>query len=160
MSHIGKVLMIVLLNRLMAQTEEYLADEQAGFRKDRSTIQQILMLRLIAEKAKRKTKPIYNCFVDFQKTFDSIKQDIIWATLRSYGIGKRLTQILQNIRESSKAAIKIGKGLGEWYTAKVGSRQGDPISPNTFITYLERIVDKIQDNGTGILVQGTKINNL
>src|SRR6218665_3791819 len=84
MSHIGKVLMIVLLNRLMAQTEEYLADEQAGFRKDRSTIQQILMLRLIAEKAKRKTKPIYNCFVDFQKAFDSIKQDIISATLRSF----------------------------------------------------------------------------
>ena len=46
MSHIGKVLKIVLLNRLKAQTEEYLADEQAGFRKDRSTVQQILMLRL------------------------------------------------------------------------------------------------------------------
>src|SRR6218665_4152772 len=64
MSHIVKVLMIVLLNRLRAQTEEYLADEQAGFRNDRSTVQQILMLRLIAEKAKRKKKPIYNCFVD------------------------------------------------------------------------------------------------
>jgi len=47
MSHIGKVLMIVLLNRLKAQTEEYLADEQAGFRKDRSTVQQILMSRPI-----------------------------------------------------------------------------------------------------------------
>src|SRR6218665_190181 len=46
MSHIGNVLMIVLLYRLKAQTEEYLADEQAGFRKDRSTVQQILMLRL------------------------------------------------------------------------------------------------------------------
>ena len=31
-----------------------MADEQAGFRKDRNTMQQILMLRLIAEKAKRK----------------------------------------------------------------------------------------------------------
>src|SRR6218665_389013 len=43
---------------------------------------------------------------------------------------------------------------------QVGTRQGDPILPNTFITYLERIMDKIQDNGTGISVQGTKINNL
>jgi len=64
-----------------------LADEQAGFRKDRSTIQQILMIRLIAEKAKRKNRMIYNCFVDFQTAFDSVKQKIIWATLRSYGQG-------------------------------------------------------------------------
>src|SRR5207244_121124 len=49
-SHMGKILMSILLNRLKVQTEEYIADEQAGFRRDRSTIQQILLLRLIAEK--------------------------------------------------------------------------------------------------------------
>ena len=48
MSHLGKVLMSVLTGRLRAQTEEHLADEQAGFRKDRSTVQQILTLRLIS----------------------------------------------------------------------------------------------------------------
>jgi len=47
----------------------------------------------------------------FPSTADSIKQDIIWATLRSYGIGKRLTQILQDVGERSKAAINIGKNL-------------------------------------------------
>ena len=46
----------VVLNRLKVKTEEDMSDEQAGFRKDRSTVQQILMLRLIAEKAKRKQK--------------------------------------------------------------------------------------------------------
>jgi len=75
-SRMGKVLMLVLLNRLKAHVEDYLADEQAGFRKDRNTVQQILMLRQIAENAKRKNKKIYNCFIDFQKAFDSIKQDL------------------------------------------------------------------------------------
>src|SRR5678816_4689441 len=69
-NHMGKVLMTILLSRLKAKTEVYMSDEQAGFRKDGSTVQQILMLRLIAEKAKRKNKPVYNCFVDFQKAFD------------------------------------------------------------------------------------------
>ena len=160
MSHMGKVLMVVLLNRLKAQTEEYLADEQAGFRKDRSTVQQILMLRLIAEKAKRKNKLVYNCFVDFQKAFDSIKQDVTWATLRSYGVGNRLTQILKNIGDRSKSAVKFGREIGEWFATTIGTRQGDPISPNTFITYLERVMDNIQDNGTGISIQGERINNL
>ena len=87
--------MLVLLNRLKSQVEEYLSDEQAGFRKDRNTVQQILMLRLIEKKVKRKNRIVYNCFIDFIKAFDSIIQDLIWATLKSYGVGKRLTQILK-----------------------------------------------------------------
>ena len=81
-NHTGKVLLIVLLKRLKNHLDPYLSEEQAGFRKDRSTIHQILMLRLLAEKAKRQGKKIYNCFIDFQKAFDTIKHKIIWATLK------------------------------------------------------------------------------
>jgi hypothetical protein len=159
-NHMGKVLMTILLSRLKAKTEEYMSDEQAGFRKDRSTVQQILMLRLIAEKAKRKNKLVYNCFVDFQKAFDSIKHDVTWAVLKSYGVGNRLIQILRNIGDRSKSAVKVGREIGEWFSTTIGTRQGDPISPNTFITYLERVMENVQDNGTGISVQGELINNL
>ena len=84
-----------------------MSDKQAGFRKDRSTVQQILMLRLIAEKAKRKHKCVYNCFVDFQKAFDSIRHDVTWATLKSYGVGNRLVGILWNIGERSDSTVKV-----------------------------------------------------
>lgn len=159
-SHVGKVFLIVLLYRLKAQIEEYLADEQAGFRNDRNTVQQILMLRLIAEKAKRKNRLVYNCFVDFQKAFDSIKHDVTWATFKSYGIGKRLTELLKNIGERSKLAVRFGEEIGDWFPSTIGTRQGDPLSPSTFILYLERIMDGIQDSGSGISVQGLQLNNL
>jgi L-rhamnose mutarotase len=55
-SHTGKVLLIVLLNRLKQQLDPFLSEEQAGFRKDRSTVHQILIIRLLAEKAKRQGK--------------------------------------------------------------------------------------------------------
>lgn len=57
-NHMGKVLLLVLLNRLKHHLDPYLSEEQAGFRKDRSTVHQILILRLLAEKAKRKGKKI------------------------------------------------------------------------------------------------------
>jgi len=50
MSHLGKVLMLILTEILKSHMEEYLADEQAGFRKDRSTVQQMLALQFMAEK--------------------------------------------------------------------------------------------------------------
>ncbi len=74
LSHVGKVLMMVLLERLKVQMEPHLSEEQVGFRKDRCMTHQILILRLMAEKAKGKGRHIINCFIDFQKAFDSIKQ--------------------------------------------------------------------------------------
>jgi hypothetical protein len=82
-------------------------EEQAGLRKDHSTVHQILILRLIAEKARRKDRKVYNCFVDFRKAFDSIKHHRIQATLQSYGVGKRLTQILMMILKTAKSAGRL-----------------------------------------------------
>jgi len=53
-------MMMILLERLKPQLEPYLSEEQAGFRKDRSTIQQILAPRLIAEKTLKKRNKVYN----------------------------------------------------------------------------------------------------
>lgn len=159
-SHLSKVLMMILAERLTGQTEEYLADEQAGFRKDRSTVQQILALRLIAEKARRKKKKIYNCFVDFQKAFDSIDQNVTWAVLGSYGVDDRLVRLLKDINGTAMAAVRVGDEVGPWIRTSRGTRQGDPISPKVFITHLERAMDKIKTTETGVSIQGMQINNL
>ena len=108
-NHTGKILLIALLNRLKQQLESHLSEEQAGFRKDRRTVHQILTLRLIAEKTKRHGKKIYNCFIDFQKAFDTIKHKIIWAALSSYGIDEKMVTLLQQIYEKAQSAVRIGR---------------------------------------------------
>ncbi|CAF4463173.1 unnamed protein product [Rotaria socialis] len=159
-NHTGKVLLIVLLNRLKTHLDPYLSEEQAGFRKDRSTVHQILTLRLLAEKAKRQGKKIYNCFIDFQKAFDTIKHKIIWAMLKSYGVDTKMVTLLQKIYEKSQSAVRIGKDNGEWFRTDVGTRQGDPLSPLLFIAYLERVMDQVRQNTCGINISGILINNL
>ena len=53
LNQMSKVLMKVLQERLKAQTDTFITNEHAGFRNDRNTIQQILIIRLMAEKAYR-----------------------------------------------------------------------------------------------------------
>jgi hypothetical protein len=159
-NHTGKVLLTVLLNRLRSHLDPYLSEEQAGFRKDRSTVHQILTLRLLAEKAKRQGKKIYNCFIDFQKAFDTIKHKIMWATLESYGVESKMVTLLRQIYEKAQSAVRIGKEYGEWFHTDVGTRQGDPLSPLFFIAYLDRVMDRVRQNTCGIQIGGIWINNL
>ena len=74
---------MVLLERLKATLEQCLSEEQGGFREDRGTVQQILTLRLINEKYMDRRKPVYHCFVDYTKAFDTVWHDGLWAVLDS-----------------------------------------------------------------------------
>ena len=72
-------------------------------------------------------------------------------------MGARLIKILQNICEISQSAVRVDGELGDWFRTTVGTRQGDPISPTTFIAYLERIMDPIRDNGTGSIISNLQM---
>ena len=73
---------------------------------------------------------------------------------------KRLTRLLKEINGNATAAVRIGNELGEWFATNRGTRQRDPISPDSFILVLERVLDEIRDKEGGVEVNGTKINNL
>jgi len=90
---------------------------------------------------------MYNCFLYFQKAFDLIEQEIIWVTLRSYEMDEELVQILPNIGEWKMFAVRFGHRVEEWFATTLGTRH--PLSPTTFIIYLERLMDNIQRERTG-----------
>ncbi|CAF2085867.1 unnamed protein product, partial [Rotaria magnacalcarata] len=92
--------------------------------------------------------------------FDTIKHKIIWAVLKSYGIGNKMITVLQNIYEQAQSAVRIDKETGEWFQTSVGTRQGDPLSPLLFIAHLERVMDKAMQMDSGINISGTLVNNL
>ena len=65
--HSSKILLRIILNRLTSQAEEVLSEEQAGFRKGRSTTEQIFNCRNLIEKHLESQKDLYHNFIDFKK---------------------------------------------------------------------------------------------
>ncbi|CAF1404873.1 unnamed protein product [Adineta ricciae] len=120
----------------------------------------VIQEKLLAKKAKRQGKKIYNCFTDFQKAFDTNKHKIIWPTLKSYGADTKIITPPQNICEKSQSAVRIGNNYGGWFQTDVGTRQGDPLSLLLFIVYLERVMDQVKQNTCGNNVSGILISKL
>jgi len=84
-SHASKILLRIILERIRVKTETEIADEQAGFRQGRGTRDQITNLRILMHKAHVHQQPLYMCFVDFKKAFDSISHDKLWVTMMDMG---------------------------------------------------------------------------
>ena len=71
-----KVFNRALVNRMKDEVE------QAGFRKDRSCVDQIVTLRVIIEQYCERNSPLFINFVNFGKAFDSVERDTLWKLLR------------------------------------------------------------------------------
>ena len=66
--------------------DKLLREELAGFRHERSCVDQIATLRIIIEQTIEWQTPLYINFVDFQRAFDSINHEVLWNILRNYGL--------------------------------------------------------------------------
>ena len=62
----------IRLIRLKPQAEEIIKEEQAGFRAERSTTEQIFNLRILCEKYPQHQQRLYHVFVDFKKSLDRV----------------------------------------------------------------------------------------
>ena len=97
-----------MLKILQARLQQYLnhelPDVQAGFRKDRGTIDQIAISWII-EKAQEIQKNIYFCFINYIKAFDSVDHNKLWKILKEMGIPDYLTCLLRNLYAGQEARV-------------------------------------------------------
>ena len=141
--------------------EEVLAKEQAGFRVGRGTIDQLFVIRQLAEKYYEKNKTLYNNFMDYRQAFDSVWQQGLWQVLRNYGIPEGLVQLLEDLYSKSMSAVRVDGELTKWFRVTVGVRQGCGLSPYLFNMLLEAVMSMALRNlEAGAKINGRIINNL
>ena len=76
----------ILQARLQQYVNRELPDDQAGFRKDRGTRDQIANIHWIIEKAREFRRNICFCFIDYMKAFDCVDHNKLRKILKEMGI--------------------------------------------------------------------------
>jgi hypothetical protein len=82
LSVVYKVLSKILAKRLNPYTEEILGDYQCGFRRDRSTTDQIFALKNILEKCNEYNIILHQLFTDFKQAYDSVIRNKLYSIMR------------------------------------------------------------------------------
>ena len=95
--------------------------------------------------------PLYVCFVDFEKAFDSIDRQAIWNILANYGVPQKIIKIIQILHQQFSCQVIHNGKLSTPFQVTTGVRQGCMLSPLLFLVVLDWVTKKAYHNsGKGI----------
>ena len=133
----AKIYNLLLLNRIQPEIEKILRPNQNGFRKNRSTVGQILTVRRIIEGISSKNLTATLLFVDFSKAFDSIHRGQMEKILLAYGIPNETVQAIMMLYKNTKSLVRSPDGDTDFFEILAGVLQGDTLAPFLFIICLD-----------------------
>ena len=163
----GKLYGRVLIERVREGTDSGVGDEQCGFRAGRGCMDQVFVVRQVCEKYMQKGKEVFWAFMDLEKAYDRVDREALWKVLMMYGVGGSLLRAVKAFYVDSRACVRAGGGVSDWFDVRAGLRQGCVMSPWLFNIYMDGVVREVNAKvqGAGLpLVDGSgrewRINQL
>ena len=147
---VHKILSTMLFTRISTFAENIIGNYQCGFWKNRSTINQIFILRQILEKTKEFGIETHYLFIDFKSAYDTIKREQLYSAMSEFNIANKLLSLTWMTMGNTQSQIRIQSHLSDPITTKKGLRQGDSLACLLFNLALEKVV-----RDAGILTNGT-----
>ena len=101
-------------------------------------------LRHFIDHALLAKRPLYACFVDLQKAYDTVQHALLWARLQRIGVSPRMLAAVQSLYASGTLAMKVDGTAGQPAVPRMGVRQGCPLSPTLFGIFFDGLHDHLQ----------------
>ena len=110
---------------------------QAGFRKDHRTTDQVFILRTLIESSRSLKQPLFTCYVDFKKAYDTIPRDLLWLKLQRIGVHGEFLHAMQALYASVPMGVQFADGMSDTFQSLLGVKQGCPLSPTLFGIFID-----------------------
>ena len=136
----GKIFERIVASRLSAFLEkvDYFDENQAGFRKKRSTVDQLFKLSQSVSTTLKKHKKAVGVFLDVEKAFDAV-----WLEGLKYKLGRpeigiptKMIRLLSSFLTNRHLRVHQNSAISNKIELKAGTPQGSALSPLLFIFYV------------------------
>ena len=139
-----------------AEDNGVIPDSQFGFRKGLSTMDAIFTLYASAAwSLYQLKKPLFTCFFDFKKAFDTIDHKLLILKLHKIGLSSKCLYIIADLYSNSLANLSNGIDLTKDFPLGCGVKQGDILSPLLFILYISDLPRFISERIEPDIIFGT-----
>ena len=136
----GKIFERIVASRLSAFLEkvDYFDENQAGFRRKRSTVDQLFKLSQSVSTALKKHKKAVGVFLDVEKAFDAVWLEGLKYKLGrpEIGISTKMIRLLSSFLTNRHLRVHQNSAISNKIELKAGTPQGSALSPLLFIFYV------------------------
>jgi len=113
---------------------------QSGFRKNRSTIDQIIRLESAVREAFIQKEHLVAVYFDLEKAYDTTWKYGIMKDLQEAGLQGRMPKFISKFLSNRSFCVRIGSSLSEMYRQEEGVPQGSILSVTLFSLKINSIV--------------------
>ena len=143
-AHAGKILLKIIARRLSDYCERVgiLQEEQSGFRPNRSTTDMVFVIRRLQELVWKKRIPLYVCFIDLTKAYDSVDRTLLWTVLARFGVPQIMILVIRQFHDGMRACVRLdGRVCSRWFAVEQGLRQGCMLAPLLFYIFFAAVIN-------------------
>ena len=128
-------------NRLVwyLESRQLLSVNQCGFRKHRTTTDQLLKLETHIREALIKGEHIVTIFFDLEKAYDTAWKYGVLRDLKDLGLKGHLPIFIQNFLSDRRFRVRMGASMSDYFTQEEGYPQGSVLSVTLFIIKINGI---------------------
>ena len=119
-----------------------LPEEQSDFRPNRSTTDMMFVIRRLQELARKKRIPLYVCFIDLTKAYDSNDRTLLWTVLARFGVPHNMISIICQFDDGMRACVRLDDRVcSRWFAVERGLRQGCVLAPLLFNIFFAAVIN-------------------
>ena len=115
--------------------KDKIAPEHYGFRKNRSSITQMIMFMSEIFDSLVSTT-LATMYLDFEKAFDKVSHGKLLEKLTNEGIRGGVLELVESYLKGGKQKVKIGSSVSSEVVVQIGVPQGSALGPLFFILFI------------------------
>ena len=140
----GKVRLSLQL--IKGANERLLPESQCRFRPGRSAVDIMFVVRRLQELGRKEGVPLYTCFVDLQKAYDSVDRYLLWDVLARFGVPPVIVDIDHQFHDGMRACVRLDvERVSKWLEVGQGLHQGCVLTPILFNIFFTAVLNTAKE---------------
>ncbi len=116
---------------------------QGGFRKHRSTLDQIGCLKECLDFIRTQRHTSYVAFLDIAKAYDSVPRVLLWEKCRRKGMDNSMIKSLQSLFDFNRSKLCVNGFHSGEIVHQAGLLQGTVLSPLLYSIFIDDLADEL-----------------